>query len=381
MKDADRSSPKYRSAQIQINRHIRKLILFTATALFVQLAAVGVSAAAFNALNLQKNTAQKSTAVEAIEADDSAIVFVPNTEIALVPPPGFTLASSYTGFENLEDLSSILVVELPASAHTELFDLLTSTAEAVSTAFAERGLFVEVDSLSTINTITQQDTEIPFVSGIQTVGALTYRKYFALFRKNDTGEGDTTLLTFNLTADSTLSEADVLATVRSVQVSPSPMTGTISREEGAALTFTFEAASPFQQAYSVLGSSVLLNLSGELETDSEEPLIIIASSFSPTGLGISQPTELASFSAQLLRDTDGFSELAITESSAVNFAGSAGHFIAATSQNEEHSAVSQYVRVLPDGHYIRMLVVGMPEELKDLSLTIQAVKQSIEPNQ
>ena len=304
---------------------------------------------------------------------------IPETGLSLVPPPGFTLATQYSGFENLEDLSSILAVELPSSAHAELSALFTSTPEALTEAFAERGLVLEVESLSAISlpTSSSEDIEIPFAIGTQTLGELKVKKYFALL-----GEGRTVLLTFNIMPNSPLREADIENTLQSVKISPLPT----RQDDVTTLPFTFEVVSPFRRAFDLLGSTVLLNLSGELETApetapesvSEEPIIIIASSLSPTAINLPS-TALADFSEQLLKDTDGFADVTIRSRSPVTFAGGAGYAIEATSQDGLNFAITQYVRVLPDGHYIRMLVVGASEELTELSPAIQAIQSSVLP--
>ncbi|MEM9947426.1 MAG: hypothetical protein AAF810_15335, partial [Cyanobacteria bacterium P01_D01_bin.36] len=69
----------------------------------------------------------------------------------------------------------------------------------------------------------------------------------------------------------------------------------------------------------------------------------------------------------------------IRSRSPVTFAGGAGYAIEATSQDGLNFAITQYVRVLPDGHYIRMLVVGASEELTELSPAIQAIQSSVLP--
>lgn len=61
--------------------------------------------------------------------------------------------------------------------------------------------------------------------------------------------------------------------------------------------------------------------------------------------------------------------------SPIEFAGGEGYLIQAAL---EESTVLQYIRILPDDFYIRMLVVGSTQEIADLAPTIQTIQRSVE---
>jgi hypothetical protein len=56
-------------------------------------------------------------------------VRVPGTKVSLVPPPGFSLAQQYPGFEREADQASIMVTELPTPA-AEMIKAMTAPALA-----------------------------------------------------------------------------------------------------------------------------------------------------------------------------------------------------------------------------------------------------------
>ena len=297
------------------------------------------------------------------------LVTIPGTSLSLIPPAGFVLSEDYSGFFNADDFSSIVLAELPSEAYPELAAIFSSTPEAITAAFAARGLDVEVDSIATVE---HEGKAVPFVSAVQIAGGLDVQKYFVLFGQEQAGLANTLLLTFNVMPDSLLGEGDVVTTIRSAEISPPPSI----EETITELPFTFEVVEPFQRAYGLMGTAVLLNLSGELGADSEEPLIIIARSLNTTALETPQPAELAALSERLLRETDGFADTEITRQLSVEFAGRAGYLIEA-SQPDSDDFVAQYVSVMPDGYYLRMLVLGAPDKVAELMPAIQAIRSSV----
>jgi len=301
-------------------------------------------------------------------------IAIPGTSLSLVPPTGFVLSEDYSGFVNYEDFSSIVLAELPPQAYSELADIFTSTPAEITAAFADRGLIVEVDAVSTVE---HQGKTIPLVSAVQTLGDLKVQKYFTLFAQDSAGLQNALLLTFNVTPDSLLSQAEVVATISSAEISSPPSV----EEATAELPFTFEVVPPFQRVLGLLGSAVLLNLSGETGVGNEEPLIIIASSLSTitgaTASGTLPSAELAAFSERVLKETDGFADVVINQRSPIEFAGGAGHYITG-SQARSDEFVAQYIRVLPDGYYIRMLVIGDLETVIEHTSAIQMIQSSVE---
>lgn len=313
-----------------------------------------------------------------IEDNDAELTTIPGTSVSLSPPPGFVLSDRFSGFINPETLSSIVLVEMPPEAYPELASMLSSTPQAVTEAFSDRGIVLVVEKISSISLGT--DTT-PFVQGVQVADGMRVTKYFALLK------GDrTVLLTFNVIEPDDLGEETIIETIQSVSLSPAPSV----EQKIAELPFTFEAIAPFQVLDVIVSSSVVLNLSGERAPLEEEPLIIIANSTSPITSTPSE-TDLADYSSQLLQNTSGFGHADITEQSTVDFAGGEGYLIQAllpeasqqeTNQqetNQEGTKVLQYLRILPNGFHLRMIVLGDSETLEELTPAIQTIQRSVEP--
>ena len=297
-----------------------------------------------------------------IEETETESILIPGTSVSLRPPAGFVASDQFSGLVNPESLASIVLAELPATAYAELASIFSSTPEAITNAFAARGIELEVEAISSVLV---EGSQVPLVRGTQTVGEMQIDKYFALF-----GKESTILITFNVTELASLSEQAVIETIQSIEVAP-----VLSIEQKVAeLPFTFAVAPPFQVFDVLLGSAVLLSPGGEPNPSGEAPSIIIASSVSPVLSADLVAFDIDTFSSQLLLNTDGFAEAKIIGRSPTEFAGGEGYVIQASVSD---STAFQYLRILPNNFYIRMLAVGSSEVIEDLAPTIEAIRSSV----
>ena len=278
------------------------------------------------------------------EIDESEPTLIPGTGVSLLPPAGFVLSDQFSGLINPDNLSSILIIELPPEAYSTLASTFSSTPEDITTAFARRGTMIEVERVTTISI---GNAQVPLVIGTQTAGSQQVEKYFTLL-----GEERKILLSFNLFDSSLLDEEKIVETIQSVNIASVPSL----QEKVAELPFTFDVAEPFQIAEVLVGSSVLLDLDGELASSEEEPLVVIGSSVSPM-----QAADL----------------IALSSEQTVEFAGGEGYFTQALMSDAVTLQYLRYVRVLPNQFYIEMVVWGEPEELEELMPALEAIRESI----
>ena len=122
---------------------------------------------------------------DADEIDESELTLIPGTGVSLLPPAGFVLSDQFSGLVNPDNLSSILIIELPPEAHSTLASAFSSTPGDITTAFASRGTMIEVERVSTVSI---EDAQVPLVIGTQTAGQPASRKilHIAWRRKNNT---------------------------------------------------------------------------------------------------------------------------------------------------------------------------------------------------
>ena len=292
-----------------------------------------------------------------LSQNDSSLITVPGTSVALSPPANFVLSEQFSGFVNETTFSSITLTELPPEAYVEVFQALSSTPEAISELFASRGIVLDVESVSNI---VVQGVQVPFVKGTQTVADTQVQKYFVLV-----GEESTTLITFNIFDESSISEEAVIETIQSIEVGPAPSI----QQKVADLPFAFDTAEPFEVFDVLFGSSVVLSPGGEADPAGEVPLIVIASSVNPV-----QVADLAEYSTYLLNNTAGLTEMVVTDQSPIEFAGGDGYF---TKGEQQGTVALQYVSLRPNDFYIRMIVVGDAAEIEQLMPTIEAIQSSV----
>jgi len=287
-------------------------------------------------------------------------ILIPGTSLSLRPPANFVLSDQFSGLVNIDTFSSIVLTELPREAYSELAETFSLSPSEITTLFSARGFDLEVENVSSLSI---QDAQVPFVSGVQTLSGTQVQKYLVLL-----GEDSTILLTFNIVGQDSLSEQAVIETIQSVEIGSVPSVA----QKIAELPFTFAAAEPFEVFDVLLGSSVVLTAEGESDFTGEAPLVIIATSLNPV-----RTADIAEYSAYLLNSTSGFEDAVITEQSPVDFAGEDGYFVRANSQE---GIVLQYLSIQPDNSYIRMVVTGEQEAIEELLPAIETIQRSVAAN-
>jgi hypothetical protein len=284
-------------------------------------------------------------AVPALAQDRIA---VPGTSVTLTAPPGFSRSRTPRSIENTATGSSITISERSAEAYEEMAQLFSSARE-LSQAYANQDV--------SIRSVRRLDGGIPFAVGRQTTGGKEIVKYLALLR------GDrTVLVTFNL-ADSSFTEADAEAVLRSVEIARAPTL----EEQLSTLPFTFRVVEPYSVARVVPRSAVTLAVEG----DDEQPVIVIGEGRSRAVMG-----DEARVAVELLRGTGGFGSAEITAQGPTAFGGGAGYGVRAMVEDQ---SVVQYLRIVPGGAYLRLLARGPTGAMRSAETTIDAIAGSVEP--
>jgi len=288
---------------------------------------------------------------------DSAIaepVKIPGTTVSVEPPPGFSVSERFSGLENPETGSTLMVVELPAEAEGELATIMSSV-ESAREAWAPRGI--------AINDLTRVDAggkEIPIAIGTQSVGPRTITKYMAMLA----GER-TVLVSINVSDPDEIPRAKAEAIIASIRLLPAPTL----EEELATLPFTFQPAGPFHVDQVVGGSGVLLIATAELDPSGASPIILIARALQ--SVDVSDPSLIGQ---QLIRGTVGFESADVVEDKAVDFAGHEGHYLKA---NAADRTAVQFLTVPEDGLYIRLIAMGQTAALQEAMPAIDEIAGSV----
>ncbi|MCP5155754.1 MAG: hypothetical protein H6983_16415 [Ectothiorhodospiraceae bacterium] len=205
--------------------------------------------------------------------------------------------------------------------------------------------------------------KVPVLVGKQGTAAGDVAKYLALYRG-----GTTVLLTFNVFDSEHLSPGAVEAVMRSVRLS-APLT---LQQQVDALPFAFEVAPPFRLSGVLGGSAVLLTTFEGTDPSGTKPAIIIARSLSPVA-----PTPAAEeVNERLLQSTRGFEGAEVLVRQAAQFGGGAASYLEARSGTRK---LLHYVRVAPDGMYLRLAAFGDGDALAGVSAAVAAIAASVAP--
>ena len=258
---------------------------------------------------------------------------IPGTSVSLDAPDGFSVATGFSGLQNLEDGSSITVIELPVEAYEELA-LIFSDLDVAKAGFAQQGVSIERSG-----TIAVGGQIVPILMGSQPIPGGSVEKYMALFR------GDTAvLISFNIFDAETITISTIERSLASVTLSSAP---TLS-EEVEQLPFSFASAAPFRIGDVLGGSSVLLTSFEGIDPTGLMPVVIIV--------------------------RQGFEEAEIASSEEVNFGGGAANYLEAVSEGRK---IVQYLRVPANGIYVRLVAFGEIAEIDEVLSAVSEIARSV----
>lgn len=287
---------------------------------------------------------------------NSEMINVPGTVVTIEPPAGFVLTPQFSGFIYPGDSSSIEVAELSAEAFAEVASIFENV-QAARDAFVAEG--VGVHDLVKVNV---GDSEVPVVMGVQMLNGTSLTKYICLFR------GEKTVLLFVNIFDSTLFDKEkILNSIKSVRLTSAPSMA----EKVDQLPFVFQLSGPFK-VYEVLsGNTVLLTTTDSIDPSGQLPIVAIGTSL----LQVSTP-DIAALSTELLLGLKDFGLEEINSEGPAEFAGGNGYFAQGIHQG---MTVVQFIRILPDNFYIRLLAKGDTEMLGSSMLDVMEIARSVRP--
>ena len=279
-------------------------------------------------------------------------VTIPGTSVTLTPPVGFNVSGR--GLDNGSG-STITISERSAESYAELAGTFSS-AKNLSAAYAEQGVTIRA-----VRQITAPVGQVLFASGTQSFRGRNSIKYYALLK------GDrTVLLSFNL-PDRSFAETDAETLLRSISLTPAATV----EEQLAGVPFTFTLVEPFRVVRVQGRNTVTLEAGAEDSPASSRPVVVIGRGESQAVMG-----DEARVAVDLLKNTAGFREAAVTAQSATPFAGGPGYRVTAV---VEDRTVVQYLRIVPGGAYLRLLARGPTTAMQAAEAAITELAGSVEP--
>jgi hypothetical protein len=279
-------------------------------------------------------------------------VTIAGTSVTLTPPAGFRVAGR--ALDNGAG-STISISERSAEGYQELAATFSS-AKNLSAAYADQGVTIRA-----VRQISAPVGPVLFATGTQSFRGRNSIRYFALLK------GDkAVLMAFNL-ADRGFSEADAEALVRSVSITPAPTLD----EQLVELPFTFSVVEPFRVGSIRARNTVTLTTGDDDAPENSQPVVVIGRGQSQAVMG-----DEGRVAVELLKNTAGFREAAVTAQNATTFAGGAGYVVTAVVADR---TVVQYLRIVPGGAYLRMVARGPTGAMQAAEPAITEIANSVEP--
>jgi hypothetical protein len=292
------------------------------------------------------------------------VVTPPGGRIGLEPPLGFTLATTFSGFENKATGTTIILTELPTEAFPEVRESFVGSNAAG--ALAARGVRL-------IGVEQPQGTfkDAVLARAEQTTGTAPLDRLILVFP----GPGFTGLITANRprAAASSVPDTMLRKALLSAKASPTPIGDPI-----AALPFTFSEGPRLKVAQTQTGNSVVLD-DKSIAKERPRPLFVITRGQDEKPAATA--TERDAFALRLLSSLQNFRNVAIVGQKPVTMAGLEGVEIEANALNaatNDTGVVLQIVLYEANGYY--RLLGFVPDTMRDLYLPeFRAIAASFKP--
>ncbi len=274
-------------------------------------------------------------------ANAQQAVFPPGSGVGLVPPKGLTLSKNFSGFESSALGASILTVDLPLPAFTEILTGFTPEGLAAS------GLQASGPSVDW--KIAGGDGRL--IRGKQLARGVTYRKWVVLAR----GRTATAMVTVQTpqTSAAELSDAAVEAALKTIALRDPPGI----EEQVAGLPFRIGDRAGFRAVRALSGAGLVLT-EGPQDTlrDASQPVVVVASSL---GGGVVDPAGRAALAREGFVSVSGVDDLSVDNETAYDLGGAPWARIEGRGTyraSGEAVYVTQLVRYAPNG-YIRIVAI------------------------
>ena len=268
--------------------------------------------------------------------------FIQGSRIGLEAPPGFTQSDLFSGFGNLQNGASFLVVEMAAEAYDQLLTLPDAT-------WAQRA--IEIESKTPIQVV---GGEAILLEGRQVAAGVEYKKWVMIARFDDF----TALITSQVPMIAATAEfsASIDAAFGTVVARP---TLTLSQKLDA-LPYDLGSTGNFRIVNVLAGTSVLFTRGpSDRITGAEQPMLVVSRSLGPVPAGLSKEA----FSRHAVKNIASLSNIKIEKSANVQIADATWFQVEASgnvTETGEAVAIVQWLRLLPDG-YLRVVGFGQAQ--------------------
>ncbi|WP_029004172.1 hypothetical protein [Azorhizobium doebereinerae] len=286
-------------------------------------------------------------------------VFPRGSLVGLVPPEGMTEATTFPGFEDRAKSASILIVEMPPEAY-----------EQVAAGFTDAALGTKGIAVESRDNLAVPDAKTMFVTGTQTAGPISVRKWVLLA---GSAKG-TALVTVQVPEANAASLPDPV--VRATLATLAFRTPPTIEEQMKTLPFHLTNLGGFR-VLRVLGNSAAFLTDGpKAEFDAAaQPLFVVS-----VAAGAPRDDDRANFAVRTLTTTPGFRDLKIERAEPLRINNMPGFEVMANAKEGASGTevkIIQWVRFGTNG-YMRMMGVVKADAFADYYSRLRAIRDGVE---
>jgi len=291
-------------------------------------------------------------------ADDA--MFPPGSRVGLVPPPGFSMSKTFSGFMDPEKNALILITELPASAYGDLDERVADEQ------LKRQGVMVE--TREPVNLATGPGF---LVTGHQEAGGTTFRRWILFGATRDF----TAIVSVQVpdAAKESHPDPEMRAALQTLAVrATAPV-----EEQLEGLPFTLRELAGFRVVRVVGGAALLTEGPATSLEIADQPLLLIAAA---PGAVVTHPGDRDRFARGLLAETPGVKDIRVMRSEPLRIGGQQGHEILAEAKDTRTGGdvmIAQWLRFGASGH-LRVLGMARKEGWADLFTRLRAVRDGID---
>ncbi len=286
------------------------------------------------------------------------VVFPPGSKVGLAPPPGFEASPSGRGFEDRQNRSAILILEMPPQAYAEIEKAMTADQlkkQGVAVAFREQ--------------VPLKDGKGTLIAGRQVIDGVAVRKWIML----GTTPQATALVTVMVPEEAQKVYPD--AALRTALVSFETRTNVPTDELLSLLPYKLNDLGGLRP-FRVEATTVFLT-EGEKDTiaPTEQPVLVISAA---PGGPAEQP-QRENFARNLFSGMQGMNDLRIVSADTIRLNGVQTHQILAEAKDAKTDAnikVVQWVR-FGNGAFIRFLGMANTEAWPEAFTRFRAVRDGM----
>lgn len=275
-----------------------------------------------------------------------AYISVAGTKVSLIPPPNFTKAENFCGFQNEETNSAILIIEAPAPFNE-------TTKDFTKSGFQSQGV-----NLINKEELTLNNLPAFFIEAEQNAYGKIYKKYILVFGSDN----NTTVVnaTFPKEYNAEISDK-IKKSILSVVYTKSKKTNSLEQ-----INYSINVENTKLKPAATFANCALYTVDGIVPAKSKDKSSFMIS----PSLGKMEIPDKKSFATNRLRQMQGFTNIVIEKTTDIQINGLNGYEIIANANNTKTQGKEKIYYVVLFKEQIYYLLLGIADDDFENNLTL-----------